>query len=95
MILPKAKGWDEFLKLCHEASSVSQLNELFDLLFTLEEKEQLAMRVRLVKELLKGEKTQREMAHDLNVSIAKITRGSNALKTADSELKAYISQLLN
>lgn len=82
-------GWEQFLELCRRASTDHKLNELFDLLFTLEEKETLATRVLLVKELLKGEMTQREIAQYLNVSIAKITRGSNGLKLATPELKKF------
>lgn len=86
----QSKGWDDFLALCQGAESKAILNELCDLLFTLEEKQQLALRVELVKELLHGEKTQREISRDLNISIAKITRGSNALKTASDQLKMFI-----
>ncbi len=63
---------------------------MFGLLFSLEEKEQLALRVELVRALLKGEKTQCEIAHDLNISIAKIARGSNALKTTSDKIKSFI-----
>ncbi len=86
----KSEGWEEFLTLCQQAESKESLNELYDLLFTFEEKEQLALRVQLVKELLKAEKTQREISRDLNISIAKITRGSNALKSTSDALKQFI-----
>lgn len=89
------KGWDDFLALCQGADSKEVLDELCGLLFTLEEKEQLALRVELVKELLKGEKTQREISRELNISIAKITRGSNALKTASDQLKAFIKEIVD
>ena len=88
----QSKGWDDFLALWQGAGSKAMLSELCDLLFTLEEKQQLALRVELVKELLKGEKTQREISRDLNISIAKITRGSNALKTTSDQLKAFIKE---
>lgn len=85
-------GWNQFLALCRATESTQQLDQLFNLLFTLEEKDQLAMRVQLVKELLKKEKTQRQISQELKISIAKITRGSNALKTVDEALKAFILQ---
>jgi TrpR family trp operon transcriptional repressor len=85
------QGWQKFLSLCQEGESTQQLDELFNLFFTIEEKETLAMRILLVKELLKGAKTQREIAQDLNISIAKITRGSNALKTTSNDLKRFLS----
>ena len=87
-----SKGWQDFITLCREADSAELLNELFVLLLTLEEKEQLSLRVALVQELIQGKKTQREISRDLNVSIAKITRGSNALKTISNSLKEYIKQ---
>jgi len=88
----QSKGWDDFLTLFERAGSKAVLNELCGLLFTLEEKEQLSLRVELVNELLKGEKTQREISRDLNISIAKITRGSNALKTSSESLKKFIKE---
>ena len=94
MNLSEPNGWSQFLTLTRAAESIQQLDQLFNLLFTLEEKNQLAMRVQLVKELLKGEKTQREISQDLKISIAKITRGSNALKTVDQALKTFILQSL-
>ncbi len=94
MTTHKSMGWSEFLTLCHDARSKELLDALFGFLFTHEEKEQLALRVELVKELLKGEKTQREIARHLNISIAKITRGSNALKTISQELRAFIQRHL-
>ncbi|AAO90057.1 trp operon repressor [Coxiella burnetii] len=90
----KSEGWRGFLTLCQKAETVDQLDELFGLLFTLEEKEQLALRVELVRALLRGEKPQREIAHDLNISIAKITRGSNALKTTSDKIKSFIKKYL-
>ncbi len=86
----QSKGWSQLLNLCLNAESKEQLNSLFELLFTLEEKEQLALRVELVRELLEGKNTQREISRQLNISIAKITRGSNALKKIDLSLKQYM-----
>lgn len=85
-------GWQDFLLLCTRVDSVELLDELCGLLFTLEEKEQLALRVELVKELLNGKKTQREISRDLGISIAKITRGSNALKLISEPLKGYLKK---
>lgn len=85
-----ADGWKQFLNLCRAANTPEQLDTLFDLLFTHEEKAQLAMRVQLVKALLQGGKSQRQISSELKISIAKITRGSNALKTVPDDLKAFI-----
>ncbi|MBV9576111.1 MAG: trp operon repressor [Gammaproteobacteria bacterium] len=53
---------------------------LLDLFLTEEEKKNIELRYLIIKELLKNKKTQREIAKDIGVSIAKITRGSNELK---------------
>ena len=74
------KGWHVFTKWCLASKNEKMLSSLFELLLTQEEKESIASRCLIVMELLKHEKTQRDMAADLNVSIAKITRGSNEIK---------------
>lgn len=86
----KKKGWRTFINLCRHAQSEQHLDALLQLLLTLDEQEQLAMRVQLLKSLLKGDKSQREIAETLGISIAKITRGSNALKTISEELQSYL-----
>ena len=91
MTTDREAGWQKFLYLCQQCENTMQLTELLDLLFTLEEKEQLAMRVLLIEELLDGKKTQRQMAHDLGLSVAKITRGSNALKIISSKLRDFLA----
>ena len=85
-------GWRDFLKLCLRAESPQKLDQLFQLVLTAEERDDLATRTLIIRELLNGKMTQREMAETLGVSIAKITRGSNALKTMDKE---FIRCLLN
>ncbi len=88
------KGWKEFLTLCLATKNTKALNELFDLLITPEEKESLSMRSLIIKELISGKKTQRKIAEDLNVSIAKITRGSNALKRMRAGLLSLLKKVL-
>ena len=88
------KGWSDLLHLCRGTQSNSQLDALFKLLLTLDEQEQLGTRVELLRALLKGDKTQRQIAEDLQISIAKITRGSNALKTIPKSLRDYLSEEL-
>ncbi len=85
-------GWDSFLDLCRGSASDRELDELLGLLLTLEEKQAITTRVLLTQALLKGDKTQREISEELGVSIAKITRGSNALKTAKEPIKQLINR---
>lgn len=88
------KGWGKFVGLCHQEESATKLDALLRLLLTPEEQEQLGRRILLIEGLLKGAKTQREIARDLKISIAKITRGSNNLKLIDQEMRAYLLEKL-
>lgn len=83
-------GWDIFIQLCLVAKKTEALSALFDVFLTMEEKSDIAMRCLIVKDLLENKKTQRQMAKELKVSIAKITRGSNALKILDPQLIDYL-----
>ncbi len=83
-------GWWRFLALCSKLKTPEEFNEFFDLFLTIEEKKDIANRGLIVRGLLRGERTQREMADELHVSIAKITRGSNSLKTIDETLRNFL-----
>lgn len=88
------KGFHEIVKLCANETDEKNLLALLDLLLTPEEKHDLGMRYWIIKELLAGKKTQREIAREFNVSIAKITRGSNELKRIDSRFLTYLNKKL-
>ena len=80
-------GWKGFLSLCSEIESPAALDQFFELLLTYEERETLASRYLIIKALLEGGLTQREISEIFKVSIAQITRGSNALKIISPQLK--------
>jgi TrpR family trp operon transcriptional repressor len=84
------EGWWKFIKLCRQCKTERELDRLLHFFLTLTEKEAIDRRVKLVKELLSGENPQRIIAQDLNISIAKITRGSNQLKIIDNKLKRFL-----
>lgn len=86
------KGWKGFLELCALIQSPEELKQLFDLFLTIEEKETFAARYLIIKELLDGKLSQREIALKCKVSIAQITRGSNALKIISPELKKRVKE---
>lgn len=88
------KGLDGFIDLLLLIKDKKTLCLLFDLFLTSDEKSDLGMRFLIVKELLNEEKTQRQLAKELNVSIAKITRGSNELKRANRKLLMYLKEKL-
>lgn len=87
-------AWQGFLNICLVTKTNKELEQIFEIFLTSEEKENLALRYAIVRELLKQEKTQRQIAKDLNVSIAKITRGSNELKRLPAKLKEYLKKNL-
>lgn len=87
-------GWWRFLALCLEIKSAEQLDQFFDLFLTMEEKKDLTNRYLIVQELLKGELTQREIASELQVSIANITRGSNGIKRIGDDLRNFLIKRL-
>jgi len=88
------QGWQEFLELCMKIEAASELNEFFNLFLTIEEKETLVSRYLIVKSMLEGKLTQREISKKHKVSIAQITRGSNALKIISSELREKLKERL-
>lgn len=83
-------GWRSFLAHCLQIKNAKDLNAFFTVFLTAKEREEVAGRSLIVKELLQGEKTHREIARSLKVSIAKISRGSNVLKTTEPRLKKYL-----
>ncbi len=86
-------GWCEWLGLLADANSPAELDTLMGLFLTPEERSDIGQRYRIIQALLKGQLSQREMAKTLGVSISKITRGSNQLKSMPAELKAYLQQM--
>lgn len=86
----KEEGWQGFLELCSKIKTPEKMKEAFDLFLTLEEKETLAARYLIIKALVDGKLPQREIASELKVSIAQITRGSNALKIISPELRKIL-----
>lgn len=86
-------GWQAFLDMCLITQNKSALQEMLSLFLTPEEKVDIARRFLIVKELVKGEKTQRDIAKSLDVSIAKITRGSNELKRLDKKWRDYLAAM--
>ncbi len=84
--------WKSFLSLCLKSHNTNELSQLLECFLTIEEKKDITDRYLIIKGLLDGKLTQRDMADKLNVSIAKITRGSNALKSLDPKLKTYLEK---
>jgi len=83
-------GWRRFLALCKKAS-LEELDELLKAILTHTERHEIAFRVLVFRELIRGERTQREIAADLPISLANVSRGSNVLKTMEPEIRTLIA----
>ncbi len=88
------EGWWRFLNMCQQVESAADFDAIFHVFLTFEEREALAKRYWILRELLKEERTQREISAKFKVSIAKITRGSNELKQTDEKVKAMLRELM-
>ncbi len=86
-------AWKKFITLT-SSLSLEELEVWFDLLLTPAEREDLHLRMQIIKGLLAENLPQRELAKTLNVSISKITRGSNALKSMPEPEKALLRQMM-
>lgn len=84
-------GWDKFIENCLQMKTTEELHKFFELTLTVSEWEKIGARYLILAELISGNKTQREIAADLGVSIFNVTRGANQLKRIDEESKALIS----
>ena len=62
------KAWQEFLNFCSKLKTPERFHEFFELFLTINEREELLARYQIVKELLKGQRTQREIAEDFKVN---------------------------
>ncbi len=87
-------GWWRFLELCRQTKHSEDFDRLFTVFLTHEERDSIAGRYQIIKALLSGEYTQREIAQHYNVSIAKITRGSNELKQTDEKLQRFLRKVM-
>lgn len=86
--------WQRFIVLCTQLHTEKEFAELFNLFLTKAEQADIADRYDITMELLRGEATQRTLAKQLNISIAKITRGSNALKIIHPKIKQILQKNL-
>lgn len=89
------EGWKEFLSLVKSIKSENELSGILKLVLTPEEFASIGGRILILQALLRGDESQRDMAERLKVSIATITRGSNALKIVDDETKDKMRKCLS
>lgn len=86
----KGHSWQGLINLFRNVESDEMLHELLVLFFTINERDSLQDRYRIVQALLLSGLPQREIAEKLKVSIAKITAGSNEIKQISPKLEDYL-----
>jgi TrpR family trp operon transcriptional repressor len=91
---PEFKDWQQVVDLIGRSSDCKQHDMLLTMLLTRDEREALIARVNIIRELLKGELSQRQISQMLGVGIATITRGSNELKSKNEDEKKVMLELL-
>jgi TrpR family transcriptional regulator, trp operon repressor len=82
----------ELIGIMSKIDSQDEMEKFFNEIFTTKEKYDLALRWRLMKDLFHAI-PQREIAHNLGISLCKITRGSKILKQEGSMCKRLIADL--
>ena len=87
----KTELWNQVGDLLASQKSHDELVEVLSILLTPEERNAIGSRLAIIRALLAGEESQREISARLGVSIATITRGSNMLKTLDERQKSLIA----
>jgi len=83
-------AFKNFVQHCLSLEKAEYLTLFFEVVLTQTEREEFPKRLAILQALLKGDQTQREIAEDLGVSIANITRASNLIKASDLDLKKLL-----
>lgn len=87
------ESWQEFLDLILKCDNKEDLYKLFDIFLTLSEKEAIANRYAIINKLLTNPDTHRNLAKNLSVSLANITRGANLLKLRKLDIEQLFNKL--
>ncbi|WP_298442655.1 trp operon repressor [uncultured Ferrimonas sp.] len=86
--------WQDVLQLLGQQKATDQLDQVLGLLLSHDERQSLGGRLAVIRALLDGELSQRQISAQLEVSIATITRASNNLKTmTDAERDELAARL--
>ncbi len=81
--------WGKFLRLLHGADE-KELDVLCQLFLTKNEREMIVERYSLIKTLLSGKLTQREISEKMAMSISLVTAGSKALQLLKEKDRKFL-----
>lgn len=90
--MPHSKTLAQLADLFAPVMKKEDTLRVFADLLTGPEREDLLLRLRIVEALLQG-KTQREVAKKLGVSVAKVTRGAEALRQSKGGFSLFFDKL--
>jgi TrpR family trp operon transcriptional repressor len=93
-LTPEFSDWQHLMRIVKSAADSGNHQMLLTMLMTPDEKEALVSRINILNELLKGDKSQRQISQMLGVGVATITRGSNELKNYTQEERDALLTLL-
>ena len=87
--------WQSLVQVIAQENKVESIDLLLDILLTFTEKQDIVKRMQIIELIIDGEITQREISKQYNISIGKITRGSNAIKELNDEKKQLLKKIIN
>ncbi|WP_392552389.1 trp operon repressor [Orbus wheelerorum] len=86
--------WQQTVAFLNKAFDDNHQFDIFKLLMTIDERNALITRVKIVKALLEAKINQRQLREQLGIGIATVTRGSNSLKDVSPEFKQWLEKNL-
>lgn len=92
---PQYSSREQVYQLIEEATKEGKLEQLLQVLLTQDEQDALISRVNIIRELLIGDMSQRQISQMLGVGVATITRGSNELKRHPQEINDWLLDLID
>ena len=87
--------WKCLIELFSQVKDYEKMENLLLMFLTINEREYLVDRYRIVRAFLTTELTQREIAEQFHVSISKITAGSNELKRTSGDFKKVLMDFIS
>lgn len=90
----KQDDWQKTVNFLNQAFADGFSLDVLKLLLTMDERDALVTRVKIIQSLLDGSMNQRQLKDQLGIGIATVTRGSNSLKEVQPAFKDWLEQTL-